>query len=206
MTKLQRNKVELPVSSVYSKLETDSLKRVFIESAILIRADIIETTQTNLLETLTELIKEIPRQKVLSSIERGNTKLDDWLQANTTIWNPALESQNVQHAEQATIGLTYCDHALAESGTVVLLNENNKGRSVSLLPEIHVVLIPSKSIIPRLQESMTMLSERIKQGIPIPTCINFITGPSNSADIESYLVVGVHGPLRTIYVIIDKDI
>lgn len=206
MTKLQRNKVEIPVSSVYSKLETDSLKRVFIESAILIRAEIIETTQTNLLETLTELIKEIPRQKVLSSIERGNTKLDDWLQVNTTKWNPALGSQNIQHAEQATIGLTYCDHALAESGTVVLLNENNKGRSVSLLPEIHVVLIPTKSIIPRLQESMTMLSERIKQGQPIPTCINFITGPSNSADIESYLVVGVHGPLRTIYVIIEEDI
>jgi len=206
MTKLQRNKVELPVSSVYSKLETDSLKRVFIESAILIRADIIETTQTNLLETLTVLIEEIPPEKVLSSIEVGNTKLDDWLQDNTTKWNPALGSQNIQHAEQATIGLTYCDYALAESGTVVLLNEHNKGRSVSLLPEIHVVLIPTKSIIPRLQESMTMLSERITDGKPIPTCINFITGPSNSADIESYLVVGVHGPLRTIYVIIDEDI
>jgi len=39
--------VELPVSAVYSKLETDSLKQVFIESAILIRAYIIEATQTN---------------------------------------------------------------------------------------------------------------------------------------------------------------
>jgi len=205
MTKLQRNKVELPISSVYSALETNSLKEVFIESARLIRADIIETTQTNLLDTLTELIKEIPPEKVLSSIERGNTEWDAWLQANTTTWNPTLGSKNIQHAEQATVGLTYCDHALAESGTVVLLNENNKGRSVSLLPEIHVVLIPTNSIIPRLQKSMTMLSERIKQGKPIPTCINFITGPSNSADIESYLVVGVHGPLRTIYVIIDEE-
>ena len=206
MTKLQRNKIELPISSVYSALATNSLKQVFIESAILIRAEIIETTQTNLIETLTELVKEIPPEKVLSSIQRGNTELDEWLQVNTTTWNPALGSQNIQHAEQATIGLTYCDHALAESGTVVLLNEHNKGRSVSLLPEIHVVLIPIKSIIPRLQESMSMLSERIKQGKPIPTCINLITGPSNSADIESYLVVGVHGPLRTIYVIIDEDI
>ena len=206
MTKLQRNKVDLPISSVYSALETNSLKQVFIESAILIRAEIIETTQTNLIETLTELIKDIPPEKVLSSIERTNTELDEWLLVNTTTWNPMLGEQNIQQAEQATIGLTYCDHALAESGTVVLLNEHNKGRSVSLLPEIHVVLIPTNSIIPRLQESMRTLSERIKLGKPIPTCINFITGPSNSADIESYLVVGVHGPLRTIYVIIDEDI
>ena len=206
MTKLQRNKVDLPISSVYRVLETNSLKQVFIESAKLIRAEIIETTQTNLIETLNELIKDIPPEKVLSSIKKENTELDEWLLANTTTWNPMLGEQNIQHAEQATIGLTYCDHALAESGTVVLLNEHNKGRSVSLLPEIHVVLIPTNSIIPRLQESMRTLSERIKLGKPIPTCINFITGPSNSADIESYLVVGVHGPLRTIYVIIDEDI
>lgn len=206
MTKLQRNKVDLPISSIYSALETNSLKQVFIESSKLIRAEIIETTQTNLIETLTELIKDIPPEKVLSSIKKENTEFDEWLLANTTTWNPMLGEQNIQHAEQATIGLTYCDHALAESGTVVLLNEHNKGRSVSLLPEIHVVLIPTNLIIPRLQESMRTLSERIKLGKPIPTCINFITGPSNSADIESYLVVGVHGPLRTIYVIIDEDI
>ena len=98
MTKLQRHKVELPISSVYTALKTDSLKQVFIESAKLIRADIIETTQTNLIETLTELIKDIPSEKVLSSIERGNAELDEWLQANTTPWNPALGSQNIQNA------------------------------------------------------------------------------------------------------------
>lgn len=51
-----------------------------------------------------------------------------------------------------------------------------------------------------------MLSERIKDGKPITACIKFITGSSNSADFESYLVLGVHGPLRPIYVIIDEDI
>lgn len=205
MNKLERKKVELPISTVYRELETHSLKQVFIESAKLIRAEIVETTPTDLINALNLLIEGTHANEILSSIQDAPERLETWLQQHTTKWDPTLGNKNIQTAEQAKFGITYCDQALAESGTVVLLNENNKGRSVSLLPEIHIVLIPANTIVPRLQESMRQLHERIKQGKGVPSCINYITGPSNSADIESYLVVGVHGPLRTIYVIIDEE-
>ncbi|WP_144513344.1 lactate utilization protein C [Bacillus sp. FJAT-22090] len=205
MNKLERKQIELPVSNVYSAIETNSLKQVFIESAKLIRAEIIETTSSDLINTLNSLIEGTPANEILSSINGATDTLETWLNENTTKWNPSLGSQNIPNAEQAKYGITYCDQALAESGTVVLLNENNKGRSVSLLPEVHIVLIPVEVIVPRLRESMRDLHERVKQGKPIPSCVNYITGPSNSADIESYLVVGVHGPLRTIYVIIGNE-
>lgn len=203
MNKIERKKVALPISTVYSAIKTNSLKQVFIESAKLIRAEIVETTSNDLINALNLIIDGTSANKILSSIQDAPEQLENWLQQNTTKWDPALGNQNIQTAEQAKFGITYCDQALAESGTVVLLNENNKGRSVSLLPEIHIVLIPANTIVPRLQESMRQLHERIKEGKGVPSCINYITGPSNSADIESYLVVGVHGPLRTIYVIID---
>ena len=203
MTKLERKKIALPISSVYNDIETHSLKQVFIESAKLIRAEIVETTPSHLIDTLNTLIEGIYANEILSSIQDAPEQLENWLEQHTTRWNPALGNQNILTAEQAKFGITYCDQALAESGTVVLLNENNKGRSVSLLPEIHIVLIPVGTIVPRLRESMRQLHQRIKEGKEVPSCINYITGPSNSADIESYLVVGVHGPLRTIYVIIE---
>ncbi|WP_277586512.1 hypothetical protein [Psychrobacillus antarcticus] len=59
MVTLQRNKIELPISSVYSALNKNLLTQVFIESSKLIRADIVETTQTNIIKTLSEPIKEI---------------------------------------------------------------------------------------------------------------------------------------------------
>lgn len=205
MTKLARKQIEGPVSSVYSAIDTNSLKQVFIESAKLIRAEIIETIPTNLIDELNNIIEGTPANEILSSIHGATDSLETWFHENTTKWDITLGDQNITNAERAKIGITYCDQALAESGTVVLLNENNKGRSVSLLPEIHIVLIPVEVIVPRLKESMRELHERVKQGKSIPSCVNYITGPSNSADIESYLVVGVHGPLRTIYVIIDEE-
>ena len=111
--------------------------------------------------------------------------------------------QNIYQAEQARIGIVFVEQALAESGTMVLHSEASFGRSVSLLPQVSVFIIPQSKILPRLTQATHQLHDMAQRGERIPSCVNFISGPSSTADIELIKVVGVHGPMHAAYIIIN---
>ena len=109
---------------------------------------------------------------------------------------------------QAGLGITDTSWAIAETGTLVLLSQRHRPRLFSLLPEVHLALVPERRIIPHL----SAVAPRIHAALTIsegggatpPSCVNLITGASRSADIGLTLVQGVHGP-REVHVIILRD-
>jgi L-lactate utilization protein LutC len=90
----------------------------------------------------------------------------------------------------ADVGITSADYALADTGTLVMLSSPAEARLISLLPPVHIAVLPKQRILSGLDELFTIL--------PLPaeatSSMVLITGPSRTADIEQILVRGVHGP------------
>jgi L-lactate dehydrogenase complex protein LldG len=109
------------------------------------------------------------------------------------------EAARLRHRERAAraqLGVTGADFALAETGTLILLSGAGRPRSTSLLPDVHVAVFGRDRLLESLEQVGVMLEalhvepDRTMSG----AMINFITGPSRTADIELTLTRGVHGP------------
>ncbi len=124
-------------------------------------------------------------------------------QINVYEWDASRGKENIELVERANIGITISDITLAESGTAVLFSDKDKGRTVSFLPLKSVIIIPKSTIVPRMTQAARIIREKMASGERLASCINFITGPSNSADIEMILVVGVHGPMNMTYIVVE---
>ena len=97
----------------------------------------------------------------------------------------------------ADIGVTGCDAAVAETGSLVLLSGAGRSRTVSLLPRTHLALVRRGDILPTLADALERLGDRRRTSA---SC-TVVTGPSRTADIELTLTVGIHGPGHLIVVI-----
>lgn len=67
----------------------------------------------------------------------------------------------------------------------------------------YLAIIPKSKILPRMRQAIDRYDEAMKTGKLKTSNINFISGPSNSGDIEMVLIVGVHGPLDMTYVVVE---
>ncbi len=90
------------------------------------------------------------------------------------------------------IGITSCDWAVAETGSLVMCSAPGRERLASLLPPVHVAIVERKQIVPDLIDAIEALSRAGRERLP--SNVVLITGPSKTGDIELQLTTGVHGP------------
>ncbi|MCK3658755.1 lactate utilization protein B/C [Pasteurellaceae bacterium Pebbles2] len=188
-------------------LNKAQLCQEFIDFAKVMMVNVVETTEADVQTVLLDICEKYGGGKiVLNKDERLDLLgLTQAIQQkyDSYVWDFEKGDENIAQAEKANIGIVYAEYALAESGGIVLFSDKDKGRSVSLLPEKSVVVVRKSSVLPRVAQLATILRQKAQQGERTPSCINIISGPSSTADIELVKVVGVHGPTTKVYLVID---
>lgn len=113
-------------------------------------------------------------------------------EAQVSVWNTDPDIRWKARATEADFGVVMADYAAAYTGSVAVLSSKDKGRSVSLLPTVLMIVLPVERLRTRLGEVLTEFDRAGRKRLPAG--IHFISGPSRSSDIENDLTIGVHGP------------
>ena len=109
---------------------------------------------------------------------------------------------SVEPGEPVT--LSYALLGVAEIGAIVTLTGKANPAANNLLSEHHIVVVDSTRLVRDMEAAWKIIAtESARTGRP--RGINFIAGPSSTADIEGKLVYGAHGP-RNWHVIMMGDL
>jgi L-lactate dehydrogenase complex protein LldG len=98
-------------------------------------------------------------------------------------------------------GITGAFCAIAETGTLMMCSGPQTPPAASLLPETHVAVLPRSRIVTGMEDAWALL--RAERG-EMPRAVNFISGPSRTADIEQTVTLGAHGPYRVHLVLLSS--
>jgi L-lactate dehydrogenase complex protein LldG len=102
------------------------------------------------------------------------------------------------------VALSFAQLGVVETGAILTWTGKANPAANNLLPEHHIVLVDTADLVATMEQAWERITiESEKNGRP--RGINFIAGPSSTADIEGQLVYGAHGP-RKWHVILLGDI
>lgn len=172
--------------------DQQALRTEFIERA---RAAAAEVVDADTIEDLPGLVRGLCDEHDWPPVAVADAEplLDeiDWGAAGVGIEHRAAGGD-----DHVGISLAFC--GVAETGTVVLCSGETSPTPTAYLPEIHVVVLDDSLIVGSYEESW----QYIRAAVDMPRAVNWITGPSRSADIEQSLQIGAHGPVRLVIVLV----
>jgi len=100
------------------------------------------------------------------------------------------------------VAVTDCFAGVAETGTIVMLNNEGRDSRLNFVSALHIMVLDTSAIVGAYEDVWARMAEN---NIAVPRAVNFITGPSRTADIEQTIELGAHGPGQVHIMLIDSE-
>jgi L-lactate dehydrogenase complex protein LldG len=185
----------IPARARQSKADLLRIFRAYLEGQ---SADVVELPGPE--EIPTAIASYLRGKNLALSLRMGDDPLWERLP-----WDkePALQRAKGRAVGTDTAGLSHAIAGIAETGTLVFMSGPDNPTTLNYVPESHLIVVREADIAGAYEEMWTELRGTYGEG-QMPRAVNFISGPSRTADIEQQLVMGAHGPRRLLVMII-KD-
>jgi len=154
----------------------------------------VEAIETDLGEYIIQLAGEMPSHIVIPAIHKNRYQIADLLsevagerlEADTTVLAGFVRKKLREKFLEADIGMTGCNFAIAETGSMVLFENEGNARMVTTVPKTQITLMGMERIIPSFEdlEVMATLLPRSATGQKLTMYMSAITGPKRSADAD----------------------
>ena len=116
---------------------------------------------------------------------------------------PMIEVETGRAQGRDQVSLTGAMAGIAETGTLLLASGPEAPTTLNFLPDNHVVVLKASQVVGAYEDGWDRLREIYGRG-RLPRTVNFITGPSRTADIEQTIQLGAHGP-RRLHILLVED-
>ena len=153
-----------------------------------------DVVETDLGEYIVQLRRERPSHIITPAIHLSKEDIgllfNEQLHIPYTSDPPALTAVARERLREtflaADMGVTGVNFAIAETGTLVLVENEGNGRMSSTLPEIFVAVMGIEKVIPSLADLSHFLEvlARTATGQKLTTYTNFVSGPRRAGEAD----------------------
>ncbi len=154
----------------------------------------IEALESDLGEYIVQLAKETPSHIIMPAIHKNTGEISELMHEKTgtepsTDVNYLTASARQQLREKflaADVGISGVNFAVAETGTLCLVENEGNGRMTTTVPPCHIAVTGIEKVVPTLQDMSALLAllTRSATGQHITTYVNMISGPRRPEELD----------------------
>jgi L-lactate dehydrogenase complex protein LldF len=160
-----------------------------------LEAEGIEAVETDLGEYIIQLAKEGPSHIISPAIHKNRHQVAELfaqadgrssIPSDTPTLTAFARAKLREKFMNGDIGVTGCNFAIAESGSICLFTNEGNGRMVTSLPRVHIAIMGMERIVPTVEdlEVMMNLLPRAGTGQKLTSYVSVVSGPRKSGEMD----------------------